>query len=237
LAQRADIFAACLRKGAVVVLCDLRGTGETQPTNEGRGRQSGATNRSATAWMLGETTLAGQVRDLRGVLNYLRGRVEFRNSRIALYGDGLVPANATDKPIAAPFDAADLPSASEPLGAEACLLTALWEDGVAAVYAGGGLVSQAAILDGPYFYVPHDAIVPGLAAKADVADLAAAQLARLWLADLRDGANRPASPAQLQYLILEAKTLSSSSSEPTLPSRRVSSDAGSAEEIAAWLVE
>jgi len=190
LKQRADFVAASLALGNVVVLVDFVGTGETSPAGEGRGRTGGATSRSASEQMLGQTVVGRRVRELRTVLQFVRSRDDLRGLPIALYGDGLVPPNAAERPTAAPLDAADLPTACEPAAALICLLTALWENDVAAVACGGGLASYLSLLDGPYFYVPHDAVVPGLLAHADIDDLTAAQSARVRVFDRRDAANR-----------------------------------------------
>lgn len=191
LQQRAKLIAACLQRGVVVVLPDLRGTGETGSPGDGRGRTSGATSRSATEQMLGETMLGRRLRDLRTVLAYLRDRDDLKRAKVSLYGDGLVAANAPDLNAAAPLDAEKLPTAGEPMGAIACLLAALWDDSIAGVCAGGGPTSFDSILDEPYFYVPHDSILPGVLAHADVAELVAAQVGRAVFLQVRDGANRP----------------------------------------------
>jgi hypothetical protein len=206
LEQRAAQVAACLDAGAVVVLPDVRATGETEPAGEGRGRTGGATSRSSTEQMLGETMIGRRLRDLRTVLAYLRGRDEFRESQIVLYGDGLVAANPAEMNAAAPLDAEELPQASEPMGATVCLLAGLYDDTIAGVVAAGGLASLSSILDEPYFYVPHDAIVPGLSAYADIADLVAAQSGRTWIADIRDGANR-AKPGMLDAIRADVESL------------------------------
>lgn len=209
LKERHEMIAACLAQGATVVLPDLRGTGETLPRDEGRGRTSGATSRSSTEQMLGETLLGRRLRDLRTVLAYLRQRDDLKNARVALYGDGLVAANASELDPAAPLDAEKLPLHAEPMGATVCLLAALWEDSIQAVYAAGGLTEWTALLEGPYFYVPHDAILPGAAAQVDMPDLLAVQTARILFADGRDGANRPAGAASVQRLIAERQVVAS----------------------------
>lgn len=238
LKERAELWAACVAKGAVVVICDLRGTGETEPSNEGRGRTGGATTRSVTEQMLGETTLAGRVRDLRSIIAHFRSHDIFRDSPIVLYGDGLVAANDPSRPIAAPLDAADLPKSSEPLGADVCLLAGLFEDGISAIYMGGGLVSRAAVLEAPYLYVPHDAVVPGLAVTAELPDLLAAQTARIWMSDLRDGANRAIDDAALTKLRQETED-EAKAHRSTMPAeqRRFSLAAPKADELAAWLLD
>lgn len=238
LKERADVFAACLARGATVVVCDLRGTGELEPREEGRGRTGGATSRSVAEQMLGETSLGLRVRDLRSILHYLVTRDEFNGMPIALYGDGLSPANDPKLPIAAPHgltkDVADLPQLCEPLGTDACLLAGLYDDYVDAIYAGGGLVSQASILEAPYFYVPHDAIVPGVAATADTADLIAAQSARVWAADLRDGANRPITEEHRASAEHDIARFTPPSTNK--PARRITLGKPPAKEIAEWLV-
>jgi hypothetical protein len=192
LKQRAEPLGACLARGAVVVLPDLRNTGETLPAGEGRGRQSGATSRSSSELMLGETMLGRRVRDLRTILAYLRGRDDLRTSPITLYGDGLVPGRSTTVSLptfhAKPLDV-EQPAPCEPMPAAACLLTALWEDSIQTVVAAGGLTSYQSVLDGPYFHVPHDAVVPGQLAHADVDDLVKAQSARVNLIDQRNALN------------------------------------------------
>jgi hypothetical protein len=190
--KRPEAIAAWIDAGAVVVLADLRGTGETSD-GDGRGRSSGATSLSSTEQMLGETMLGRRVRDVRTVLKYLRGRAEFAASPVTLAGDGLVPANPAELKAAAPLDAEKLPAGSEPLGALAALLVGLYDDSIAVVLAGGGLTTFTSILDEPYFYYPHDGVIPGIAAYVDIADLAAVQLAKVHLFDCRDGANRPAT--------------------------------------------
>jgi dienelactone hydrolase len=234
LKERAEVFAACLKRGATVIVCDLSGTGELEPKDEGRGRTGGATNRSVAEQMLGETVLGTRVRDLRNILAFVRSQEEFKGSSIALYGESLTPANDPSRPIAAPLDASDLPKQSEPMGADVCLLTALFEDDISAVYAGGGLVSQAAILEAPYFYVPHDAIVPGLAAHMDLSDLLAAQQARVWTSDLRDGANRPIDEARRTRLVKETETFATAYKSPA--ERKITPGTPTATEIAEWLV-
>jgi dienelactone hydrolase len=238
LKDRAELWAACIAKGATVVVCDLRGTGETEPRDEGRGRTGGATSRSVTEQMLGETTLAGRVRDLRSIIAHFRSHEVFRDKPIALYGDGLVAANDPTRPIAAPLDAADLPKPCEPLGADVCLLAGMFEDDITAIYTSGGLVSNAALLDAPYFYVPHDAIVPGLAAVADLPDLLAAQTARVWTSDLRDGANHAIDDAALTKLRQQTADLAHTHRSPLkADERRYSLAAPTAEELAAWLLK
>ncbi len=189
LKQKAETIARLVDQGARVVLVDVRGTGETQPAGEGRGRSGGVTGRSSSEWMLGQTILGQQVSDVRTVLAWLQQQ-QPRGS-VSLWGEGLVEPNAANASLAAPLDAERLPSVSEPLGMLAALIVALYEDDVDTVFARGGLVSYRSMLDSPYPWVPHDALIPGLLAHGDIDDwLAALEGRKIWLADLRDGQNR-----------------------------------------------
>jgi hypothetical protein len=198
LKDRAAIVAELLRGGAAVCLPDLRGTGETRPAGDSRGRQSAGTSVSASELILGQTLLGERLRDLRSVMQYLRTRPELDAARIGLWGDSFAPVNPPDRNLAVPLDAERLPDQSEPLGATLALFAALFEDNVRAVYARGGLTGFAALLDGPFLYVPHDAVVPGALTAGDLCDVAAALAPRpLRLADLVDGGNRRVSSERL----------------------------------------
>lgn len=83
------------------------------------------------------------------------------------------------------------PKFSEPLGGLLVLLGALFEDDVKAVFVRGGLSAYGDVLSGPYVYVPHDVIVPGVLTKGDLAAVAAVlPPCRLKLDGLVDGLNR-----------------------------------------------
>jgi cephalosporin-C deacetylase-like acetyl esterase len=193
LKQRPEVLAELLAGGAAVCLPDLRGTGETAP-GSGRGRTSSATALSATEWMLGRTLVGLRLRDLRAVLRYLRGRPELDPARLALWGDSFAPTNPAGRNLEVPLDAEPFPDPCEPLGGLLALFGALFEEDVRAVYARGGLIGYAAVLNSPFRYVPHDAVVPGALTAGDLNDVAAALAPRpLRLAGLVDGLNRPAS--------------------------------------------
>jgi hypothetical protein len=125
------------------------------------------------------------------VLQYLRGRPELDPARVGLWGDSLAPVNPADRNLAVPLDADRLPDQAEPLGGLLALFGALFEDGVQAVFARGGLTGYDALLHSPFCYVPHDAVVPGALIAGDLCDVAAALAPRpLRLAGLVDGRNR-----------------------------------------------
>src|SRR5262249_41682017 len=154
-------LAELLRGGVAVCLPDLRGIGETRPAGDTRGRGSASTSLSATELMLGQTLVGARLRDLRAVLRYLRSRPEVDPSRIGLWGDSFAPVNPDDRTLEVPLAAARLPDQAEPLGAALALFGALFEDGVRAVSARGGLAGYDTLLHSPFCYVPHDAVVPG----------------------------------------------------------------------------
>jgi cephalosporin-C deacetylase-like acetyl esterase len=195
LKQRAAALAELLTGGAAVCLPDVRGTGETRPAGGPRQYRGAGTSLSATEWLLGRTLLGARLGDLRSVLHYLRSRTDLDGKRVALWGDSFAAANPADRNLAVPLDAERLPQQSEPLGGLLALLGALFEKEVRAVSVEGGLLGYLSLLQGPFCYVPHDVLVPGVFAAGDLCDLAAVLAPRaLRLEGLVDGLNRKATP-------------------------------------------
>jgi hypothetical protein len=229
LQKRSETLAALLQGGAAVCLPDLRGTGETRPADEGRGRQSTATAISSTELMLGQTLVGARLRDLRTVLRYLRTRSELDSARVALWGDSFAPVNPPERNVKAPLDAEDLPDQSEPLGGLLALFGALYEAEIRAVYVHGGLTSYESLLHSPFCYAPQDVIVPGALTAGELADVAAALAPRpLRLEGMVDGLNRrvPAvalaeamAPAQAAYRAAAAQEHLLLSEERAAPNR------------------
>jgi hypothetical protein len=155
-----------------------------------------------TELMLGETMLGARLKDARTVFHYLASRPDIDGSHIALWGDSFAETNADDFA----FDQSEMQEAgpfiqhqAEPMGALVALLTGLYEDGVAAVAARGGLVSFLSVLEERFCHLPQDVIVPGILEAADVADLAAALGTRpVLLEGFVDGRNRVVRDARLQ---------------------------------------
>lgn len=188
--HRADMIAGLLKQGVAVCLPDVRGTGETRP-DDGRGRRSTATEISATEWMLGQTLVGSRLRDLRSVMRALKSEKEIDANRIALWGDSFAAVNDKGFDPAVPLDADKLPPQSEPLGGLLALFGGLYEDKVQAVYIFGGLVSYHSVLESPFCYVPHDALIPRALTSGDLCDVASALAPRsLRLEGLVDGLNR-----------------------------------------------
>jgi hypothetical protein len=246
LKQRADTIAALLRGGVAVCLPDLRGTGETRPAGDSRGRASTSTSLSASEFMLGRTLLGSRVRDLRAVLRFLRREApagdkspqlacEIDPARIALWGDSFAPLNPAGEKLDAPLDSDRMPKQAEPLGGLVTLFAALYEPTVRAVYARGGLSGYAALLESQFFYVPHDALVPGALTVGDISDVTAVLAPRsVRLEGLVDGLNRQVgatalpkvyAPASAAYRAARAEERLTLNAEPA-----------TAEEVARWLV-
>jgi hypothetical protein len=215
LANRAEGIEALMKAGVAVCLPDVRGTGETKPTGDSRGRMSVSTGLSSSELMLGRTMLGLRLRDLRAVLKHLRGRKDIDSKAFALWGDSFASPNPKDRRLQVPWDAAKLPDQSEPLGGLLALFGALFEDDIRCVYARRGLVGYGALLDDAFCYLPHDVIVPGALAAGDLAWVATALAPRpLRLEGFVDGLNRAADAraldkafalAQLSYIATKAE--------------------------------
>ena len=197
LKDRPRAIAELLEGGAAVCLPDLRGTGETavEGSRDFRGE---ATSLSQAEWLLGQTLLGGRLRDLRSVIRHLKTRPELDAARIALWGDSLAPANAPERELRVPLDLAGAIPHAEPLGGLAAVFAALYDDGVRAILIGQGLASYESLLESPFCYVPHDAVVPGALTVGDIDDLIAAIAPRPVRWDHAvDGLNRPVGVGRL----------------------------------------
>jgi hypothetical protein len=194
LEGRRDDVAALLAGGAAVCLPDLRGTGETRSGSE-RGQFSSDTSRSSTELMLGSTMVGARLRDLRGVLAWLRTCEMLDAQRLAVWGDSPAKVNSAETRIRMPHRIDGQPNQSEPLGGLLAMLLALYEDDVRAVYASGGLCDFRSVLGSQFVLIPHDVVIPGVAATCDLPDLAAALAPLpLRLEATVDENNRPQSP-------------------------------------------
>ena len=122
---------------------------------------------------------------------------------MALWGESFAPTNPAGRDLAVPLDADPFPHQAEPLGGLLALLGALFEDDVSAVSVRGGLTGYESLLQSPFFYVPHDALVPGALTAGDLCDLAAALAPRpLRVEGLVDGLNRKASGVALAKAVV-----------------------------------
>jgi dienelactone hydrolase len=204
--DRPEAIAELLNSEAAVCLVDVRGTGETRPAEDSRRYNTPSTRVSATELVLGQTLLGSRLRDVRSVLRFLRGRNDLDAGRVALWGDSFAPPNPRGVSFAVPLDAKELPSQAEPLGGLLALFGALFEEQVRAIYLRGGLTGYQALLQSPFCYVPHDAVVPGALTEGDLCDLAAALAPRpLRMEGLVDGLNRQARADELTKTFAETR--------------------------------
>ncbi|MBY0514204.1 MAG: CocE/NonD family hydrolase, partial [Gemmataceae bacterium] len=190
--ERADVWAALLRAGVAVCLVDVRGTGESRPGGGSPDRGRARTSVAQTNLILGTPAAGMQLRDLRTVLRWVRARDDVDGTRVAVWGDSLSPVNPPGRDLAAPLDAPDLPAIAEPGGALLAELAELYEDGLAAVVARGGLTDYHSVLTSPYPYVPFDAVVPGVVGprSADLPTLRRAATVPIRREGWVDGQNR-----------------------------------------------
>jgi hypothetical protein len=160
LKAREDVIAIFLKAGVAVCLADVRGTGESAPGTSAE-RDSARTSVSQTNLILGQTVIGSQMRDLRTVIRWLASRDAIDGKKIALWGDSFAQTNLPGVKVAVPLDGA-LPAISEPGAEKLVYLTGLYEP-VAGVYCRGGItvVANVYLLNTPYLYCPHDAVVPG----------------------------------------------------------------------------
>lgn len=190
LKHRAETIAELLHRKTAVCLVDLRGTGETAA--DGRGRQSGGTSYSATLLMHGQTVPGIQLLELMAVLSGLEAS-GFQS--IALWGDSFAEPNDPKMNFAKPYDVSNMPRQSEPMGGTLAILGGVFggelfgSGKVKAVYVRGGLVSFTSLLDGPFAYVPHDAIIPGVLLGSDLPALARKATCPVRVEALVDGLN------------------------------------------------
>jgi hypothetical protein len=170
LERQRDNLAAALKAGVTVVLVEVRGTGASNPEKD-RGQQSGATSYAATALMLGQPVLGGQLHDLRTAWQHVkRGEGGDQRMAVAVGGSGVEPLEA-GATFSFPRRIDGRPPESRPSGALLAALLALYEDDFGSVAYRRGLASYRRVLDSPFVQVPHEAIVPGLLRKGDIPDL------------------------------------------------------------------
>lgn len=190
LRQRSGELQKLLQAGTIVVLPDVRGTGETRGDD---------TDRSANLQLFGETLLGERLRDVRSVLAYLRQRKDVDPQRIALWGDALTPPNRSDMDFKVPRNVDAWPRGPEPLGGLLALFGALFEEDVRAVYLAGGLSSYHDVLTHFAVMIPPSAAVPGALTAGDLCDVVGSLAPRpVRLEALVDHLNRPVPLAALK---------------------------------------
>ena len=207
LGQRSEVIAEWLEGGAAVCLVNVRGTGETRPRDGSRRHNGTSAALSEAEWMLGQTLVGSRLKDVRSVLRHLRTCADFDSGRVALWGDSFAPPNPVGSALAVPSDADPFPRQAEPLGGLLALFTALFEDGVRAVYVRGGLTGFESLLQGPFYYVPHDALIPGALTAGDLCDIAGSLAPRpLRMEGLVNGLNRAAEAVETARAMESARS-------------------------------
>jgi len=190
LRERPAELARILAHEVAVCLPDVRGTGQTRSGND-RGQDGADTAYSSTELMLGGTMVGARLRDLRSVMQYLRGREELDARRTALWGQSFAAANPTDTDFDVPRRVDGRPKQSEPLGGLLALFAALYEDSVVAVAIDGGLDGFASVLSSYQVMIPHDVVIPGALTASDLCDIAASLAPiPLRITNAVDGLNR-----------------------------------------------
>jgi hypothetical protein len=198
LKERSEEVSKLVKGGAIVVLPDLRGTGESR-SGTSRGRDSSGTDHSTHVQMHGETMVGQRLRDLRSVLMYVRKRADVDAKRIALWGDSFTLPNPKDTDFKVPHGVDGRPKEAEPLGGLLAMLGALYEDDVRAIYIAGGLTSYHGVLTHFAAVIPHDASVPGALTQGDLCDLAGSLAPRpLRLEAMVDHLNRAVTAADVE---------------------------------------
>lgn len=227
LKNRGEAIAQLLSRGIAVCLPDLRGTGETGTAGQGRDRMSGATSFSSGHLTFGRTVPGMQLQELMLLMKELPQQ---GLGSIALWGDSFASTNDPKMVFAVPHDAKidqkKVPLQSEPMGGLLAQLGGLFGgDAVKAVYVRGGLVSFQSMLESPFCYFPHDAVVPGALTVSDLDGLAANAKAGIRLEALVDGLNRR----------VDQKTLTTAYSRAARPGVILREEASSPAEVAAWI--
>ncbi|MBW7995695.1 MAG: hypothetical protein FVQ81_03795 [Candidatus Glassbacteria bacterium] len=197
LKQRSGEIENLLSHGIAVCLPDVRGTGETAPSQYNRNPYL-----SDRVMDLGETLLGQRLRDVRAVLAFLRQREDLDSRKVALWGESFAPVNEDnlwiDELSSWPI-APRIQHFSSPLGAHLALFTALQEDGIMAVAARGAIVSYLSLLESNITYTPFDMVIPNVFEAGDISDICASLAPiPLLLEGVVDGRNRAVGPARLK---------------------------------------
>jgi hypothetical protein len=203
LKKEAGEIAALLAARIAVCLIDVRGAGEIR-TGDDRGRTSGATSHSSTELMLGQTLIREQLHDVGYVLAWLQERKDVDAKRLAVWGSSQADVNPPDRELRVPYDV-DTPKIGEPMGGLLALYVPhYWDAG--AVLAEGTLKSWSSVLDSPFVWVPHDAMVPDAATQLELDEWVGSLHSRkVRIARPIDGLNRAVSQADLDAAYSLAK--------------------------------
>ena len=141
---------------------------------------------------LGTNLLGSRLKDLRTVLAYLRLRRDIDPERIAIWGDSFTPPNPSNLWLDELENEGgpQIQRRAEPMGAHLAMLAALYEDGIRAVVARGGLAGYLTVLESAFAYIPFEDVILGVLQAGDIVDIAAALAPRpLLMESLVNGRN------------------------------------------------
>jgi dienelactone hydrolase len=208
LSNRANEIEALVRRGLAVCLPDVRATGETAPAADRT--EGGPYQRIAQMeFDLSRNLLGSRLKDLRTVLAYLRSRPDIDSQKVALWGDSFAPPNPAHLWLdELEFEGGpQIQRRAEPMGAHLALLAALFEDGVRAVAARGGLAGYLTVLESAFAYIPVEDVILGVLKAGDVADIAAALAPRpLLMEGFVNGRNIRVEDSVLRRTLGPART-------------------------------
>jgi hypothetical protein len=155
-----------------------------------------------------------------------------------VWGDSLAQVNPGNRNLKVPLGIDDMPHQAEPEGPLLALFAGLYEPELAAVVsARGGLVSWQSLLESPFLYVPHDAVVPGALEVGDLNDIVPALAPQpVWISGVVDGLNRQVNQEQIDHIYAEARN----HYQATQANQRLKLHAGEqnfVDKIIPWLVD
>jgi dienelactone hydrolase len=233
LKDRSEAISRLLARGVAVCLADLRGMGETR-LGSGRGRASSATSISSSEQMLGGTIIGEQLRDLSAVLDYLATHKGINGRRIGLWGESFAEFNEPGTRLDVPHDADRFPLIGEPNAGLIAMIAGQDRPEIKACLVRGSVVSLSAGIDSPFYYLPHDAGIPGAIAELNTSLVL---VCALRIERPIDGRNRPLAKEKARLfmsLVLELANGKLSDREAEM-SLNYSSDAAVAEWFAKQL--
>jgi dienelactone hydrolase len=207
LSNRREEIATLTRAGIAICLPDLRASGETAPSVE-RGDGGPFYDLAEKEFDLGRSLLGSRLKDLRTVLVYLRSRTDVDATRLALWGDSFAAFNPENLWLdELEFEGGpQIQQPVEPMGAHVALLAALFDDGVRAVVARGGLAGYLLVLENPFTYIPIEDVLLGVLKAGDIADVAATLAPKpLLLEGFVNGRNILLDESGLEHILEPAR--------------------------------
>ncbi|MFO0905518.1 MAG: hypothetical protein U0939_21085 [Pirellulales bacterium] len=160
LAERPEQAAQVLRAGQALAIVELRGMGRGR-VGDGRERTSASTAVAASELMLGEPRLAAQLRELRGVIELLRGSRSIRGDALELWADSGTPAREPRASLKSPHGVSGRPHSLNPVPALLARLACQFDDRLqTARVMGDDVDAYRAAFAQPWVYLPLEALPP-----------------------------------------------------------------------------